>query len=123
MKPAIHFLAAAMLTLCACAPTHPWPAERHLQNDPPAVRERAVQITSDDPAIRTTSTEQLINDGVASLPLLRRFLQTADEKLHRRTLEIIRHIGPDALPLLADMLDHPRISIRRETVSILIDLA
>jgi HEAT repeat protein len=125
MRRTNHFLAIALVLFIAasCAPTNPWTGERHLQNDPASIRERAAQLSSNDPTVRTAARDAMINQGASALPVLRRFLQTGDEKLHRRSLELIRHIGPDALPLLADMLDHPRVSIRRETVSILIDLA
>ena len=58
-----------------------------------------------------------------SLPLLRRFLDPEHADLHVVTLEIIRRIGPPAIPLLVDLLRHESDSIRRSAADALIDLA
>ncbi|MCM3904644.1 MAG: hypothetical protein ND866_23350, partial [Pyrinomonadaceae bacterium] len=55
--------------------------------------------------------------------MLRRFLNRGDEDLHLETFEIIRRIGPPAIPLLADLLRHKRTSIRSSAADALIDLA
>lgn len=57
------------------------------------------------------------------MPLLKRFLTSRNEDLHRETFEILRHIGPAALPLLVDMLRQDRVYSRRGAVDVLIDLA
>src|SRR4029077_19750444 len=56
-------------------------------------------------------------------PLLRGFLGRGNEELDLPTFEIIRRIGPPAIPLLVDLLRDARVSIRRSAVDELIDLA
>jgi len=53
--------------------------------------------------------------------LLRRFLTPEHEDLHVVTFEIIRRIGPPAIPLLVNLLRHESNSIRRSAVDVLID--
>ena len=65
----------------------------------------------------------LVQGAGRSLPLLRRFLNSSDEDLHLEAFEIIRRIGPPAVPLLADLLRHHRTSIRQNAADALIDLA
>jgi HEAT repeat protein len=55
--------------------------------------------------------------------LLRRFLDAEHEDLHEVTFEILRRIGPPAIPLLVDLLRHEWDSIRRNAADALIDLA
>jgi HEAT repeat protein len=76
-----------------------------------------------DPGVRTTAEVDLVQGAVRSLPLLRRFLNSRNEDLHVATFEIIRRIGPAAIPVLGDMLQDGRASIRRGAVDVLIDLA
>jgi outer membrane protein assembly factor BamB/HEAT repeat protein len=78
---------------------------------------------SSDPKVRATAQAALVQGAGRSLPLLRRFLNSSDEDLHLESFEIIRRIGPPAVPLLADLLRHDRISIRRSAADALIDLA
>jgi outer membrane protein assembly factor BamB len=55
--------------------------------------------------------------------LLRRFLTPEHEDLHTVTSEVIRWIGPPAIPLLVDLLRHEWASVRRSAADALIDLA
>jgi outer membrane protein assembly factor BamB len=55
--------------------------------------------------------------------LLRRFLASDDEDLHHQTFEIIRQIGPPAIPLLVELLRHEEVSFRSFAADALIDLA
>jgi len=73
-----------------------------------------------DPKVRAIAEAELVQGAGRSLPLLRRFLDTED--LQPRTWEIIRRIGPPALPLLVDLLRDERVSIRRTAADALIDL-
>src|SRR4030095_7577608 len=43
--------------------------------------------------------------------------------LHDQTFEIIRHIGPPAIPLLVQLLHHREVSFRRFAADAFIDLA
>src|SRR4051794_33589373 len=60
----------------------------------------ANRVMANDPKIRATAEAALVRGSVRSLPLLRRFLNRGNEDLHRQTFEIIRRIGPPAIPLL-----------------------
>ncbi|HEU4712151.1 MAG TPA: PQQ-binding-like beta-propeller repeat protein [Pyrinomonadaceae bacterium] len=83
----------------------------------------ADRLMSNDAKIRTTAEAALVHDGVRSLPLLRRFLNTDDDALHEETFEIIRQIGPPAIPLLLELLRHQQVSFRRFAADAFIDLA
>ncbi len=91
--------------------------------DPAVVRDWASRLLASDPKVRATAEAALVQGAQRSLPLLRRFLGPGHDDLHAVTFEIIQRIGPPALPLLADLLQHQRSSIRRSAVGELIDLA
>jgi len=78
---------------------------------------------SNDSKVRTTAEAALVQRGGRSLPLLRRFLNSDNEDLHLETFEIIRRIGPSAIPLLVELLRYEPSSFRRFAVDALIDLA
>ena len=65
----------------------------------------------------------LVEGAQRSLPVLRRFLAGDDEDLHQATFEIIRQIGPPAIPLLVELLRHAEVSFRSFAADALIDLA
>ncbi|HKE55703.1 MAG TPA: PQQ-binding-like beta-propeller repeat protein [Pyrinomonadaceae bacterium] len=83
----------------------------------------ANRVMDNDPKVRATAEAALVQQAGRSLPLLRRFLNSDDDDLHLETFEIIRRIGPPAIPLLADLLRHSQVSVRRLAVDALIDLA
>ena len=85
-----------------------------------AVGEWTRRLTVHDAKARAGAEADLVQGGPRSLPLLRRLLD--DDSLQPRTLEIIRRIGPPALPLLVDLLRDARLSIRRSAADALIDL-
>src|SRR5262245_60882279 len=87
------------------------------------VRDWANRVMANDPKVRASATAALVKGARRSLPLLRRFLTSDNEDLHQQTLEIIRQIGPPAIPLLVELLRHKQVSIRREAADCLIDLA
>ena len=88
-----------------------------------SVRDWTSRLMANDPKVRATAEATLVQGARRSLPLLRRFLSSRDENLHRETFEIIRRIGPPAIPLLVDLLRHQRTSFRRSAVDAFIDLA
>jgi HEAT repeat protein/outer membrane protein assembly factor BamB len=94
-----------------------------LSRDPAQVRDWANRLMANDPKVRATAEAVLVQGARRSLPLLRRFLNRRDEDLHVVTFEILRRIGPSAIPLLVDLLRDERVSIRRSAVDALIDLA
>ena len=91
--------------------------------NPALVRDWANRLLANDPKIRATAEAALVKGAGRSLPLLRRFLDPRHEDLHVVTFEIIRRIGPPAIPLLVDLLRHEWDSIRRSAADALIDLA
>jgi outer membrane protein assembly factor BamB/HEAT repeat protein len=97
--------------------------ESSLSRNPALVRDWASRLLADDPKVRTTAEAALVQEAQRSLPLLRRFLASDDEDLHQHTFEIIRQIGPPAIPLLVELLRHEEVSFRRFTADALIDLA
>ena len=99
------------------------PTESSLSSNPALVRDWANRLQANDPKVRATAEAALVQGARRSLPLLRRFLNPGHEDLHVVTFEIIRRIGPPAIPLLVDLLRHEQASIRRSAVDELIDLA
>jgi len=65
----------------------------------------------------------LVTGAGRSLPLLRQLLSRGEDDLDLRTFEIIRRIGPPAIPLLVELLRHEQLSFRRYAADALIDLA
>ncbi len=88
-----------------------------------SVLDWANRVMADDPKVRAIAEAALVKGAGRSLPLLKQFLNLRDEDLQLKTFEIIRRIGPPAIPLLVDLLRHERTSIRRSAVDALIDLA
>ncbi|MCI0441631.1 HEAT repeat domain-containing protein [bacterium] len=83
----------------------------------------ADRLMANDAKVRAIAEATLVQGAGRSLPLLRQFLNRRNEDLHVKTFEIIRRIGPPAIPLLVDLLRHEQVSIRRSAVDALIDLA
>jgi outer membrane protein assembly factor BamB/HEAT repeat protein len=86
------------------------------------VQDWADRVTANDAKVRTTAEAALVKGAGRALPLLRRFLTTDNEYLHEQTFEIIRKIGPPAIPLLVELLRHEDVSFRRFAVDASIDL-
>ena len=80
-------------------------------------------MLSNDAEVRAATAEALVEQGAASIPVLRQLLRTHDENLHAEAVEVIHRLGPDVLGLLTEMLEDHRPLIRRSAVDILIDLA
>jgi outer membrane protein assembly factor BamB/HEAT repeat protein len=86
-------------------------------------RDWADRVTANDAKVRATAEAALVQRAGRSLPLLRRFINSGDEDLQLRTFEIIRRIGPPAIPLLVELLRHEQLEVRRFAADALIDLA
>jgi HEAT repeat protein/outer membrane protein assembly factor BamB len=97
--------------------------DSRLSATPARVLDWSNRLLASDVKVRAAAEAALVQGGQRSLPLLRRFLEPEHEDLQVVTFEIIRRIGPPALPLLAELLRHESVSIRREAVDALIDLA
>ncbi len=83
----------------------------------------ANRLVAKDPKVRAIAEAALVEGAGRSLPLLRRLLTRGDEDLDLRTLDIIRRIGPPAIPLLVELLRHPQVAFRQNAADALIDLA
>jgi outer membrane protein assembly factor BamB/HEAT repeat protein len=102
------------------------PTESDLLAKPALVRtwsERMLANDQNDQKMRGKAAAELIQGGSESLPLLRHFLMSSNERLRKEAFEIIRLIGAGALPLLTELLGWNEVSIAREAVSVMIDLA
>ncbi|MEN3329851.1 MAG: hypothetical protein V7638_4658 [Acidobacteriota bacterium] len=86
-------------------------------------RDWADRVMSKDPKVRASAEDALVQRAGRSLPLLRRLINSGDEDLQWETFEIIRRIGPPAIPLLVELLRHRQVEMRRLAVDALIDLA
>jgi outer membrane protein assembly factor BamB len=116
----VSFLLSACAALWADAPI---PTEVDLSKNPALISKWARRITVEDPKERADAETALSRGGQRSLPLLAEFLNKPDDELHRETFEIIRRIGPPAIPVLVEMLRDKRVPIRRNAADALIDLA
>jgi outer membrane protein assembly factor BamB/HEAT repeat protein len=97
--------------------------EASVSRNPASVRDWANRLLANDSKVRASAEAALVQGAQRSLPLLRRFLATDNEQLHQHTFEVIRRIGPPAMPLLLELLRHEEVSFRRFSADALIDLA
>ncbi|HSE18652.1 MAG TPA: PQQ-binding-like beta-propeller repeat protein [Pyrinomonadaceae bacterium] len=112
------------LLLCTLVCLLPVPLLAQTARSPNSARIRdwANRVISKDLKVRAGAEAALVQGGARSLPLLRRFLTSDNENLHEETFEIIRRIGPPAIPLLVELLRHEQVSFRRFAVDACIDL-
>ena len=123
-KHALAIVVAAGLSQAVGLSQSPLPqTESSLSRNPALVREWANRLLADDPKVRATAEAALVQGAQRSLPLLRRLLASDDEDLHQHAFEIIRQLGPSAIPLLVELLRHEQLSFRRFAPDVLIDLA
>ena len=115
-------LAAGLIPGIALPQPPPSQAEARSKN-PALVRDWANRLRAHDAKVRAAAVAALVHGAGRSLPLLRQFLARDDEDLHERTFEVIRQIGPPAIPLLVELLRHQAVSFRRFAADALIDLA
>jgi len=109
----------------AAAQTPAPPASKtqaNLPSNPAAVRAWAARLLASDPKVRADAETVLARGGARSLPVLRRLLTPEHEDLHVVTFDIIRRIGPPALPLLVDLLRDESVAIRQGSIDVLVDL-
>ena len=87
------------------------------------VSDWASRLTANDSRVRATAESAIVKGAGRALPLLKRLLDLGDPNLEPRTFEIIRRIGPPAMPLLVELLRHEDVAFRRNAADSLIDLA
>src|SRR5262245_33109646 len=88
-------------------------AQTSVSRNPAVVRDWENRLLDKDAKVRASAKATLVRDAQHSFPLLRRFLDPEHEDLHAVTFEIIHQIGPPAIPLLANLLQHQWESVRR----------
>jgi outer membrane protein assembly factor BamB/HEAT repeat protein len=81
------------------------------------------RLLSSDPKVRATAEAALAKGGLGSVPLLRRLLSREDEDLKGAAFEVIRRIGPPAIPMLVELLGDTDVLNRRNAIDTLIDFA
>ena len=99
------------------------PMRAAAQTTPAQVADWETRLTARDPKVRATAEAALVQRAGQSLPLLKRLLSRGNQDLDLVTFEVIRQIGPPAIPLLGDLLRDPRVPLRRGAVDVLIDFA
>ena len=123
-KPALALIFAAGFSPAVELSQSPLPlTDSSLSRNPALVRDWADRLQATDPKVRATTEAALVEGAPRSLPVLRRLLDPVHERLQVTTFEIIRRIGPPAIPLLTDLLRHEWDAIRRSAADALIDLA
>src|SRR5262245_13090408 len=95
----------------------------HLSRNSTSLRDWENRLMANDPKVRAIAEASLVAGASRSLPMLGRLLNSRNEDLHDVTFEIVRRIGPPAIPLLVNLLRDERTYIRRSAVDALIDLA
>ena len=87
-----------------------------------SVDDWANRLQATDPKVRAAAEAALVQGATRSMPVLRGLLTPEHEELHVATFEIVRRIGPPAIPLLVELLRHEWESVRRNAADALIDL-
>ena len=88
-----------------------------------SVDDWAKRLQAEDSKVRAAAEAALVDTAPRSLAVIRQLLTPEHEDLQATTFEIIRRIGPPAIPLLVELLDNEWDKIRRDAVDALIDLA
>jgi outer membrane protein assembly factor BamB/HEAT repeat protein len=99
------------------------PTQAGLSRNPAQADEWAGRLVSADPKVRAAAEVALVDGGRRSLPLLRQLLRPEHEEVHDATFEVVRRVGPPALPLLVELLRDEGDVNRRNAADALIDLA
>ena len=101
----------------------PRTAVSSVSTSPAHVRDWTNRLLAADPKVRAAAEAALVRGAPRTLPLLRTFLEPEHEALHAVTFEIVRRIGPPAIPLMVEMLRQEQSSVRRNAIDAFIDLA
>lgn len=122
-RHALALVLAVGLAQASAQPQPPSGTHSSPAATPASVGDWAHRLLAHDSTVRASAEATLVQGGPRSLPLLKRFLAPEHEDLHDVTFDIIRRIGPSAIPLLVELLRDRSESIRRGAVDELIDLA
>src|SRR5215203_7021302 len=122
-RHALAIIVAAALSQTVALAQSPLPrTESSLSRNPGLVDDWANRLLANDPKIRAATEAALVQAGRGSFPLLKRFLSAEHEDLRVPTFQVIQRIGPPAIPLLVELLQHDSVFVRRGAISELIDL-
>jgi outer membrane protein assembly factor BamB/HEAT repeat protein len=99
------------------------PTEASLSRNPALAGDWASRLQAGDPKIRAAAEDAVVQGAAGSLPLLRRLLTPEHEDVQTEASELVRRIGPPALPMLVDLLRDEWRPVRRFAADALIDLA
>lgn len=99
------------------------PAERNPVENSSLVDRWVGRLTAGPADDRAQALAELVRGGADTLPLLRRMLDLADAGPRKEAIEIIRHLGPCAVPVLVELLQRDDASLRLQASGILIDFA
>ena len=113
----------ALLCLLLTPALEPFSLRTALAQTPDSVRAWEERLLDRDPKVRASAEAALAKGAQRSLPVLRQLLSRQDEDLQAATFEVIRRIGPPAIPMLVDLLRDQDVFIRRNAVDTLIDFA
>jgi hypothetical protein len=75
-----------------------------LSTSPGSVLDWENRLLADAPKVRADAEASLAKGAQRSLPLLRRLLSRENPDLEMAVFEVIRRIGPAAIPLLVELL-------------------
>lgn len=81
------------------------------------------RLLADSAKVRADAEAALAKGAQRSLPLLRGLLARENDDLDAAVFEVVRRIGPPAIPLLVELLRHEVVSLRRNAIDTLIDMA
>src|SRR5689334_22744449 len=98
-----HVFLCALLCLLSIPAGRTQPRQTqapNLSTTAAAVNDWADRLTSGDPNVRALAEAALVDGAARSLPLLRRFLARPDGDLDVVTFEVLRRLGPAAIPML-----------------------
>ena len=88
-----------------------------------SVRAWEDRLLARDAKDRAAAEVALAAGAERSIPVIRQLLSREDDLLRSATFEVIRRIGPPAIPMLADLLQDKQVEVRRLAIDTLIDLA
>jgi HEAT repeat protein len=118
-------LSVAVTTASCARPVHAPDVRPNegLSTDSASLDDWENRLTAEDPKVRAIAEAVLVEGEGRSLPMLRRLLDRPDQDLQEVTFEVIRRIGPPAIPLLVNLLGDDWETVRRFAADALIDLA
>lgn len=98
-------------------------APQRTQSAPASELEWVDRLLDKDPKVRAGAEAALANTSGRTLPMLRRLFALERNEVDEVVFDVIRRIGPRAIPLLVSLLRDERESLRRGAADVMIDFA